>query len=47
MNPMEESGLAPEFLIHWGHAGAMAMVLLAMGGYGPWADDSEGPHKTR
>ncbi|CAE7550918.1 unnamed protein product [Symbiodinium pilosum] len=30
----QESGLAPEFLIHWGHAGAMAMVLLAMGGYG-------------
>ncbi len=24
----------PEALIHWGHPGNMAVVLLAMGGYG-------------
>ncbi|KAI8476330.1 MAG: hypothetical protein J3K34DRAFT_401945 [Monoraphidium minutum] len=26
----------PEPLIHWGHPGNMAVVLLAMGGYGSW-----------
>eukprot|EP00929_Paragymnodinium_shiwhaense_P090792 TRINITY_DN508_c0_g1_i1.p2 TRINITY_DN508_c0_g1~~TRINITY_DN508_c0_g1_i1.p2 ORF type:complete len:242 (-),score=41.87 TRINITY_DN508_c0_g1_i1:345-1010(-) len=30
----QEAGIAPEALIHWGHAGAMGMVLLAMGGFG-------------
>lgn len=26
----------PEPLVHWGHAGNMAVVLLAMGGYGSY-----------
>jgi hypothetical protein len=28
-----ELGL-PDWLVHWGHPGNMAVVLLAMGGYG-------------
>eukprot|EP00193_Tetraselmis_chui_P013556 CAMPEP_0177789792 /NCGR_PEP_ID=MMETSP0491_2-20121128/22965_1 /TAXON_ID=63592 /ORGANISM="Tetraselmis chuii, Strain PLY429" /LENGTH=226 /DNA_ID=CAMNT_0019311733 /DNA_START=38 /DNA_END=718 /DNA_ORIENTATION=- len=26
----------PEPLVHWGHPGNMAVVLIAMGGYGSW-----------
>lgn len=31
-----EAGLAPDVLVHWGHAGAMATVLFAMGGIGAY-----------
>lgn len=32
----EESGLAPDWLIHWGHPAAMATVLLTMGTFGAY-----------
>lgn len=31
-----DAGIAPDFLIHWGHAGAMAAVLCSMGLIGSW-----------
>jgi hypothetical protein len=32
----KEAGIAPEFLLHWGHAGAMGTVLVSMGLIGSW-----------